>query len=250
MDSTRSAALVGVAGGVGITRLAVETGALLAAVGRDVLVLDAAYATQGLSTYVDARLDPDVTTLASDPSLALADACHAIETPGDGALSVCPAHAPFARTAAASTAEAGERLGERLVAATERFDYVLADVPPVTTNPAVGVVTAADAVLAVTTGDGRGADALSRERGRLADVGTRLDAVVANRAGEDALADADVVVPDASLGPAADAPAVDPADPDAFTRAVASLVDVAFDLDVGLDEAPRTLADGLRRRLP
>jgi len=241
--------MVGAAGGVGTTRLAVEAGTLLAGVGRDVLVLDAAYATQGLSTYAADRLDPDVTALATDPSLAVTDAGHPLETPGDGTLRICPAHAPFARVAAATAPDAGERLGERVVEATDDADYVLVDTPPLATNPAVGVATAADRVVVVTTGDDRGADALAREHGRLTDVGTGADVVVANRAAEGALPDADVAVPDASIGPAGDAPAVALDEPDEFTLAVAALIDATFDVDVGLDDEAPGLLDAVRRRL-
>ncbi|SEO55941.1 hypothetical protein SAMN04487948_103228 [Halogranum amylolyticum] len=43
-------ALVGATGGAGVTRTAVELAATLARDGRDVAVLDAAYATEGLSS--------------------------------------------------------------------------------------------------------------------------------------------------------------------------------------------------------
>ncbi|WP_188877544.1 hypothetical protein [Halarchaeum nitratireducens] len=75
-------AVVGTAGGVGATRLSVEAAALLAAAGRDALVLDANYATQGLSTYVDDRLDPDVTALVTDPELGVDDAASPLDAPG------------------------------------------------------------------------------------------------------------------------------------------------------------------------
>lgn len=249
MTAPRTAAFVGAAGGVGATRLAVETGALLAAADADVLVLDAAYDTQGLSLYADGRIDPDATALVTDPDVALADAVHPLETPGGGALDCCPAHAPFVRVADAKSADAGERLGERVREAADAYDYVLVDTPPVAANPAVGAVTAADRVAVVTVPGDRGADALSRERGRLADVGSAADAVVANRAASDALGDADVAVPEADLGEAADAPTVEPTDPDTYTRAVASLVGVVFDVELEVDPPRGFLAD-LRRRLP
>lgn len=67
---TDTAALVGAVGGAGTTRLAVEVGALLAADGDAVAVLDAAFATQGLGDYLDGRLDPDLTALVTDRDLA------------------------------------------------------------------------------------------------------------------------------------------------------------------------------------
>lgn len=81
-------ALIGVAGGVGTTRTAVEFAAALARDGRSVVVIDAAYATQGLGEYVSGRIDTDVTTLATDPSVDLADATYplaALDTAGEPA---------------------------------------------------------------------------------------------------------------------------------------------------------------------
>lgn len=62
----RTCALVGAAGGVGTTRLTLECASLLAADGRDVAVLDAAYGTQGLADRTPDRIDPDVTALCLD----------------------------------------------------------------------------------------------------------------------------------------------------------------------------------------
>ncbi|QLC33236.1 AAA family ATPase [Halarchaeum sp. CBA1220] len=249
MSTARTAAVVGAAGGVGATRLCVEAGALLAAAGEDVLVLDVAHATQGLSTYVDARLDPDATALLTDPSVAVTDAAYGLDAPGDGALDLAPAHASLTRSAEALTPDAGERVGERLAEATERYDHVLVDTPPLLTNPAVGAATAADRVVAVTVADDRGADALARERGRFADVGVEASVVVANRATPDALPDADVAVPETALGSESEAPAVTPADPDDYTRAVASLLGALFAVDELVDDAAPGFLAGLRRRL-
>ncbi|GGM58206.1 cellulose biosynthesis protein BcsQ [Halarchaeum rubridurum] len=249
-SAPRTLAVVGAAGGVGATRLSVEAAALVAAAGHDALVLDANYATQGLSTYVDARLDPDATALAADPDIAVDDAAYPLDAPGDGTLALAPAHAPFGRVADASGAEAAERLSERIDEAADAYDAVLVDTPPVATNPAVAAVTSADRLALVTNPDERGRDALARERGRLADVGVDTDAVVvANPSEADALADADVAVPEADLDPESDAPAVTPADPDDYTRAVASLVERTFAIDdLVPEDAPGFLA-GLRRRL-
>jgi len=248
MTDSRSVALVGAAGGVGTTRLCVEAGALVAAAGHDVLVLDADYATQGLASHVDGRLDPDATALATDPDVALADAAHDVETHGAGALSLAPADAPFTRLAAASTADAAERLGDRIADARDAYDYVLVDTPPVASNPAVAAVTAADTVAVVTAGDGRGADALARVRDRLADVGASATTVVATRTTD--AADADVTVPTTDLGPAGDAPVIDPASPDAFARSLAALCEHVFDLTTLTDAGDDGLLDGVRARLP
>ncbi|WP_435100674.1 AAA family ATPase [Halarchaeum sp. P4] len=249
MSTARTAAIVGAAGGVGATRLCVEGGALLAAAGEDVLVFDVAHATQGLSTYVDARLDPDATALLTDPDIDITDAAYPLDAPGDGTLALAPAHAPLARSADALTPEAGERVGDRLTEATEQYDYVLVDTPPILTNPAVGAVTAVDVVAAVTTADDRGTDALSRERGRFADVGVDAGVVAVNRASTRDLPDADVAIPEAALGPESEAPAVTPADPDDYTRAVASLLGECFALDELVDDAAPGFLGGLRRRL-
>ncbi|MFB6078741.1 MAG: ParA family protein [Halarchaeum sp.] len=248
MTDSRSVALVGAAGGVGTTRLCVEAGALVAAAGHDVLVLDADYAAQGLASHVDDRLDPDATALATDPDVALADAAHDVETPGDGTLSLAPADAPFTRLAAASTAESAERIGDRIASATDAYDYVLVDTPPVATNPAVAAVTAADTVAVVTAGDGRGADALARVRDRLADVGASATTVVATRTTD--AADADVTVPTADLGAPGDAPAIDPATPDAFARSLAALCEHVLDLTTLADAGDDGLLAGVRSRLP
>lgn len=246
----RTLAVVGAAGGVGATRLSVEAAALVAAAGHDAIVLDANYATQGLSTYVDARLDPDSTALAIDPELAIDDAAYPLDTPGDGTLTLAPSHAPFGRVADANAAEAAERFSERIGEAADSYDYVFADTPPVVTNPAVAAVTSTDQLALVTHSDERGRDALARERGRLADVGVDSDPiVVANRASDDALADAAVTVPEADLGPERDAPAVTPTEPDDYTRAVASLVENAFAIDDLVPETSAGFLAGLRRRL-
>ena len=63
---TDTLALVGAAGGAGTTRLALESATLLAREGRDVALLDAAYATQGLADHTPGRIDPDMTALCVD----------------------------------------------------------------------------------------------------------------------------------------------------------------------------------------
>lgn len=63
---TKTCAFVGAAGGAGTTRLTLECAALLAREGRDVVVLDAAYGTQGLADRIPGRVDPDMTALCLD----------------------------------------------------------------------------------------------------------------------------------------------------------------------------------------
>ncbi|MWG34600.1 ParA family protein [Halomarina oriensis] len=166
--------LVGAVGGAGTTRTTLESAAVLARTGRDVCVLDAAYATQGLADHVSGRLDTDVTALCTDadagtPSLAagLVD----VETDDAGRLAVCPARAPFERLARAKTPEAAQRFGSLVETAADSFDHVLVDVPPVAANQAVAAVTTTDRVALVAPDTPRGHDGLARQRDRLADVG-------------------------------------------------------------------------------
>ena len=65
MPQTQTLALVGAAGGIGTTRLALESGATLARTGRDIAVVDAAFDTQGLARYVEGRIEVDATALAT-----------------------------------------------------------------------------------------------------------------------------------------------------------------------------------------
>ena len=62
----RTTAFVGATGGAGTTRLCVETAAMLSHVGRDVVILDAAFATQGLARHVSGRIDTDITALLTE----------------------------------------------------------------------------------------------------------------------------------------------------------------------------------------
>src|SRR6056297_1021762 len=113
------------------------------------------------------RNDPDVTKLLTtdaDREDALVD--HSADM--SGRLALCPAYAPFERLARAKTPDAAERFGNLLREAADAFDYVLVDVPPVATNPAVAAVTAASRVALVTPPSARGVDAVQRTRGRLA----------------------------------------------------------------------------------
>jgi cellulose biosynthesis protein BcsQ len=228
-----SAALVGATGGAGTTRLTVELGALLASDGRHVAVLDAAFATQGLADHLSGRIDPDLTTLLTDDRDApladgLVDFSLDAEAGADaeaGRLACCPAVAPFERLARAKTPEAARALESRIDAATETFDHVLVDTPPVAANQSVAAVTAADRSVVVAPATTRGRDAVQRMRGRLDDVGVATDAVVSTR-GE--LSVADAALPETTAGPTA-APTC--RSERAVASAVADVARVVFDVD-------------------
>lgn len=166
--------LVGAVGGAGTTRTTLECAAFLARTGRDVAVLDAAYATQGLADHCSGRLDTDVTGLCTDDAgtRPLAAGLVDVETDDDtGRLAVCPARAPFERLARAKSPEAAQRFASLVETAAESFDHVLVDVPPVAANQAVAAVTTTDRVALVAPDTPRGHDGLARQRDRLADVG-------------------------------------------------------------------------------
>jgi len=206
-----TAALVGATGGAGTTRSCLELATALAAAGDDVAVLDAAYDTQGLARHLPGRIDPDATTLVTDGSDrplsegtveydpdADRTALDAEALPDPGRAVCCPARAPFERLARAKTPEAAQELERRIGEAATAFDRVLIDTPPLGANPAVAAVTAAERVAVVAPATERGVDAVQTTRGRLQDVGTTADTVLAvDRAGTGAFpeADADVVLP-------------------------------------------------------
>jgi cellulose biosynthesis protein BcsQ len=203
-DDGDVATLVGATGGAGTTRLTVELGAMLAGDGRDVAVLDAAFATQGLGDYLAGRIDTDLTTLLTDESDAPLSA-GLVEVPladAPGRLACCPVAAPFERLARAKSVDAARALETRLAEAAATFDHVLVDAPPVAANQAVAAVDAADRVVVVAPATTRGQDAVQRMRGRLEDVGAGVDAVVATR-GDLAVADAAVpeLTPDVTAAP-------------------------------------------------
>ena len=231
-STTQTIALVGVCGGAGTTRLSVELAATLARVGDDVAVLDADLATQGLADYAPGELDPDITrVLADDARFEDALVPLPLETPGEVAL--CPAHAPFERLARAQTAGAAQSLGGVLATAASQYDHVLVDTPAVTTNLAVSAVTEADSVALVTPATDRGVNATQRVRGRIADVGTTHDALIANRAAEP-LDDAIVTIPESGHADATSQPAV--LDPDdTFAPAVATAAETLTDTALALD---------------
>lgn len=229
-----TAAIVGATGGAGATRLTVETAALLASEGDAVAVLDAAFATQGLADHVEGRIDPDATALVTDAADApLAEGLVDLDLGVRGRVACAPARASFEQIARAKAPAAAERFAGRVAEADEAFDAVLVDVPPVAANQAVAAVDAADRVAVVAPGTTRGADAVARTRGRLQDVGTAADLVVANR-GE--FADADVTVPASEAGaPAATAGG-------AFGAGVADLAAALFDAERSVEKRGGLLA--------
>ncbi|QHS16611.1 ParA family protein [haloarchaeon 3A1-DGR] len=217
-------ALVGATGGAGTTRTAVELAAMGAIDGREVVVIDAAYATQGLSEYVSGRIDPDVTTLVTEGRTDDPDpAAYAVDGDWDGAVRLVPASAPFERIARAKRVEAAEGLASLIEAAAEEVDHVVVDAPPVASNQAVAAVTAADRIAAVTPATVHGRDALERLRGRVQDVGERVDATVATRG---SLPAADVDLPTAESEPVT-RPTVRP-NGDAYGQAIATALETCF----------------------
>ncbi|MEF8820323.1 MAG: ParA family protein [Haloferacaceae archaeon] len=239
-----TAALVGATGGAGTTRLAVETAALVATTGSDVAVLDAAYATQGLVDHVAGRVDPDVTALTTDAADApLAGGLYDLDAGSAGRVALAPASASFERLARAKAPTAAERFAERVEEAAERFDAVVLDVPPLAANQAVAAVDVADRVAVVAPGSTRGADAVGRTRGRLRDVGSEADLVVANRGGLD---DADVRVPASESGVTAV-----PTAPDGggFGTSVADLAAALFETELAVEESGGGLLGAARDRL-
>lgn len=187
-------ALVGATGGSGTTRTAVELATSVARNSLSVLVIDAAFATQGLSEFVTGRITPDVTTLiTAEPSTpvqsstvqpsSIAEAIQSDENRTEssnspGTIEFLPSYAPFERIARAKTPAAAERFEELAEEASEWYDIILLDVPPVAANQAIAAVTVADTVVGITPGSEHGRDALVRLRERLADLDTALDASI------------------------------------------------------------------------
>ena len=251
-------ALVGATGGAGTTRTAVELAAVGARAGHDVVVVDAAYATQGLSEYVAGRIGTDLTMLLTDePDASLSAATYPIAVDDDasttdtsttdasdvldGRADVVPTRAPFERVARAKTAEAARALERRIDEAAAAYDAVIVDTPPVASNQAVAVVTTVDCVAAVRPATPHGRDALARLHGRVADVGGSVDATVAvTRTGAtatdaddptDAAVDASISVTDPEI---AAAPTTATAS-DAYTSAVVDAYETLFDTRLDLE---------------
>lgn len=257
-------ALVGATGGAGTTRTAVELATVGARGGRDVGVVDAAFATQGLSEYVHGRIGTDLTTLLTDEAGAsLSAATFPIAVGGrsdgrgtdaellPGRADVVPARAPFERVARAKTSEAARKLERRVDEAATAYDAVVVDASPVASNEAVAAVTAADVVAAVRPATPHGRDALQRLHGRIADVGTSVDATVAVSRGIDVGTDdarpsddADVLLPETDPSVTA-APVTATGDGD-YSRAVADAYARLFDTTLEVDLSEEGLIERMR----
>jgi Mrp family chromosome partitioning ATPase len=243
-DAGGATAFVGATGGAGTTRTVVEVAALYAADGHDVAVLDAAFATQGLASYLAGSLSPDLTALVTDePERPLPAGLVDLEAPTPGRVACCPAHAAFERVARAKAPAAAERFDARVAEAVERFDAVLVDVPPVAANQAVAAVTACDRVVLLAPASTRGADALGRVDARLADLGVPVDAAVSTFG---ALPDADAVVPESAVRDVADAPTA-VAGEDGFAPAVAAATEVALDCTLSTEYDEGGVLEDVRR---
>ncbi|NLV05018.1 AAA family ATPase [Haloarcula rubripromontorii] len=226
-------AFVGCTGGAGTTRLTVETAATLARGGRSVAVVDAAFGTQGLATYVGGRIDADVTAVAVGDA-SVDDALVEWDIDADGRVALCPAHAPFERLARAKSAESAQTLERAIEELAGRFDHVLLDVPPIASNQAVAAATTAQRRVLVVPASQRGSDLLPRQQGRLRDIGAPATAVVAARVdGDDAEPVEDAAHTVGHIG--ADAPRPLATDPDTeVAPAVAAMTEDLLDVDLGL----------------
>jgi len=229
---TDTLAFVGVAGGVGTTRTVVETAATLARGGETVAVVDAAFEAQGLSTYVDGRIEPDCTAVTVDEA-GFSEALVEVWPELAGEVALCPAYAPFERLARAKTPDAAQRLETCIDHATSQYDHVLLDVPPVAANQAVAAVRAADRRALVAPATRRGNDHLPRMRGRLVDTGFDADAVIATFADEGAaLSEPDYELPTGER----DVTTPTALDPDTdFAPAVARMTEGLCDCSLGLE---------------
>lgn len=226
-------ALIGAAGGVGTTRLCLEVGAALTADGRDTILIDTALDTQGLAAHVSGRIEPDLTSvITGDGELSEALRAYPLETAGS--LHLCPVHAPYTRIARGKAPAAAERLGEVVTDATSLAEHVVVDVPPLASNTAVAGAAAVKRRAVVTPATIRGRDALSRTQGSLADLGLSGDLVVANRAAEGALADADHSVPESEVADVPEKPACLGTEP-GFGPAVSDLTETLFDVQLDVD---------------
>lgn len=223
-----TAALVGAVGGAGTTRLAVEVGALLADGGAEVVVLDAAFATQGLGDYLEGRLDPDLTALVTDRADApLREGLTDLPVALAGRVACCPAAAPFERVARAKSADAARRFEDRVAEAAEAFDAVLVDTPPVAANQAIAAVDACDRTALVAPATTRGTDGRERMRARLRDLGGEVDADVATRGTAEA---ADASVPRTDAATTAAPAALDGGEfGEGVARAAAAILDADVD---------------------
>ena len=234
-----SVAFVGTVGGIGCTRTVMEVGGVLARSGLDVLLFDLDFATQGLGRHVEGSPGVDSTSLLADPEAELEAAVREWDVEGEGRLGVIPSLSPFVTIADAKTEAAGARVADRIEEAADRFDWILFDVPPVVSNEAIGAVTAVDRVVAVIPPTERGIDGLQRERGRLADVGSGFDDVLAVGAG-DPPPDASVAIPSLPKTAPTHRPAT-LSGAGSFVSEVAQATDSLFAADVIAPEAAGAL---------
>jgi septum site-determining protein MinD len=191
---SETVAFVGAVGGVGTTRITLACAELLARDGRDTVVLDAAYGTQGLADRTEGEIDPDMTRLCLE-QVPLENGLVDPSIDGGGRLSVCPARAPFSRLAKAKAPAAAERFEVRIDEAARQFDYVLIDTPPIAANQAVAAATGARTV-AVVCDESRAESAIPRTDDRLTDIGVdEFTTILTHASGR---SDADACVP--SLG--------------------------------------------------
>lgn len=239
---TRTAAFVGATGGAGTTRLTVESGATLARAGVDVVIIDAAFTTQGLASYVEGPVEADVTTLVTDEA-ELGDVLydHTADLPGELALS--PARAPFERLSRAQTAGAAREFERQLAAASLSYDVVLVDTPPVGGNHAIAAVNAADQVAVVTPDSPRGADALALTRERFDDLGVPIHGVYANRA-DDHLSEVTARIPESDVTDPRECPACLSPD-EAFAPAIADGIETLLDTELALEFPESGRLDGI-----
>lgn len=228
-----SVALVGAVGGAGTTRTCLEFGSMLARGGQSVAILDAAYATQGLSDHVPGRIVRDITALSTFDDASLAEGLIDFDlSPESGRLACCPAHAPFKRLARAKTTDAAQRFGELIREAMGSFDHVLIDTPPVAANQAIAAVTGAEAVAVVTPMSQRGTDGLARTRDRLADIGVSETLTI--RTNTDDTPDAEAVLPAPDVTDPELTPTTTHGD-DPYTVAVAEAVQTVFDREINIE---------------
>lgn len=199
------------------------------------VVLDAAFGTQGLADQTNGRVETDATELClGDGPLesGLVDR----DVDGAGRLAVCPARAPFERLARAKAPDAAASLESRVGEAARAFDHVLVDTPPVASNQAVAAVTAVETVAIVGDAE-RSAAAVPRMEDRLADVGVEASVTIVTRTGGHP--DADATVPALET----DLPAV--GTDEAVDRAFADVVAATLDVEI-----ERAQPEGLRDRVP
>jgi cellulose biosynthesis protein BcsQ len=237
MSEADTAALVGVTGGAGTTRLCVELATTLARDGRDVAILDAAFATQGLEQYVPGHVERDLTLLVRTDDADSSRAATDLPVDVPGSVRAWPAYAAFEGIARAKTPEAAERFGAVLDEVASAVDHVLVDTPPVASNQAVAAVTAADRVGLLAPASERGTDALQRLRGRVDDVGATVDCTVANeRPGADGPGpDADVTVPESETRAVTEAPVCADPGPGPFPPAVGSVAETLLDVSLTVE---------------